>query len=663
MAPGDGESHQKPKRRKVIESCKVCRAKKTRCDGQRPVCSSCTARGVSCGYNEVAVPVAASTLLDIESRLRKLEQQAINTTAYAVDRNCQDISNESTRHSQSHLSNQDDTNPSICGLAPEAQVPFADHPTTQFIRDITQIADTRASRQFLQAPSWSEENTSPVEMDISSMVVPLKAAADDLVDCYERLVYPLFPVLHMPTFRENYERLWDAKRPGRLENQAAEATFHAALNIVFALGSINNSKIEPYLKLKTADSFYRRARRIMPLDALDSPSLGVVQYLLLATTYLNFTKYSHRCYNTLAVAIRVSQTLGLNMDVESSSNNQLKREMSRRVWYMCLTLERLISSIFGRKTMINTDSVVPLPAKIDDEYLREDGLGIQPADTPSILDAFIVSISIFEVIASAQKINYNSLTQGLRLPELTEVLQLNEKVDQIEKSLPSYLKYSSDAKPLTPRDQVLRLQAEGVMTRLLHLRLVLLRPNVLSAARQSLLNPVSKSCHLGTQSVLESTLRTEVSNICVHAAISTIDALHTNLRFNSRMISSIAVFMTLSAATIVIAASLVPELAVNLEDSTGPYTDAVAKAFQVLDGHMWQIEGAPRAKDLLEKFLETVNRENKRRKRENQQLGLLLLNEGEQTTCTDTVIDEFDFSDPLWTFQWDASAPLCDAYL
>lgn len=126
---------------------------------------------------------------------------------------------------------------------------------------------------------------------------------------------------------------------------------------------------------------------------------------------------------------------------------------------------RLFSSLFGRKTIVEPDNTVPLPEKMDDVYLLEDGTGIQPADLPSILDAFVVTVRIFEIMEGARRIDYGSFNHNLRLPELTEVLQLNEKIDQIENGLPSHLKrdYSGDAN--TPRDALFKLQAEAVMTR------------------------------------------------------------------------------------------------------------------------------------------------------------------------------------------------------
>lgn len=82
--------------------------------------------------------------------------------------------------------------------------------------------------------------------------------------------------------------------------------------------------------------------------------------------------------------------------------------------------------------------------------------------------------------------------------------------------------------------------------------------------------------------------------------------LHANLSSEYRLISSNATFVTLSAATIIVAASLLPELDVDLDNDDGLYAKAITKAFEVLDAHRWQIEGASRAKDQLQNFVETI---------------------------------------------------------
>lgn len=110
----------------------------------------------------------------------------------------------------------------------------------------------------------------------------------------------------------------------------------------------------------------------------------------------------------------------------------------------------------------------------------------------------------------------------------------------------------------------------------------------------------------------EITLRSEVATMSIQAAVSAVDMLHANLRSTSRILSSNAMFVTLSAATVIVAASLVLELDISLGDG-GPYENAIAKALQVLDEHRWQIEGAPAAKHQLEKFVEAVKQAKRRR--------------------------------------------------
>ncbi len=217
--------------------------------------------------------------------------------------------------------------------------PLVDLSTTRLIRDIAQIPDHHSPGRFQTAPQ-ATIHTWSTEMDALVLVVPDRPTADILVLCYERYLYPLFPLLHMPTFYEQYELIWNAQGQAQFASLASKVSFYAILNIVLALGCLNNSHIEHPLKQRTAQVFYHRARHLLPLDALDEPSMEVVQYLLLTVIYLSCTKYSSRCCNALAVAIRVAQSLGLHLSHETNSDNQLAREMGKRVWYHCLSLER-----------------------------------------------------------------------------------------------------------------------------------------------------------------------------------------------------------------------------------------------------------------------------------------------------------------------------------
>jgi hypothetical protein len=131
-----------------------------------------------------------------------------------------------------------------------------------------------------------------------------------------------------------------------------------------------------------------------------------------------------------------------------------------------LNKNRLLSSLFGWRTLTQLDGKVPLPSAIDDEYLLEDGEGVQPPARPSLLDSFIATIKIFDVFHRAPAINDGYFARALCLPELAQVLQLNEELDQIDAGLPAHLRSDNPEKPSTRRGRALSLQAVAVKIRL-----------------------------------------------------------------------------------------------------------------------------------------------------------------------------------------------------
>ncbi|CVL11162.1 related to transcription activator protein acu-15 [Fusarium proliferatum] len=495
-----------------------------------------------------------------------------------------------------------------------AQSSIVDNPTLRFISSVTQTAPTGGSDIQTQPGNPNDRATSFAGMNMSQVVLPSREVADDFIECYERLVYPMFPVLHMPSFKARYLRVWESPS----NDQALDTTFAASLNIVFALGCLNSSKTEPSLILSTAETFYERSRSILPLDSLDRPSLEVVQYLLLTGNYLSFTKYSHRYCNTLAMAIQVAQTIDLHR-ADHGATSQLQREMGRRVWHLCLTMQRyllylqgtsttkrlrLMSALFGWNSVLIHDNTCPLPQIIDDEYLLEEGEGCQPAATPSLLDALAVSMKIFDVVAGVREVIAASFSKALQMPELMKILQLNERLTEIEDNLPEHLKYKSGQAASSAREKVLHYQAEVVNLRLLYVRLLVLRTTLLPAARQVLARQDPST----PPSRLEHAVRKETWRICIQSAVTSLDILHTNLQSSSKVISIHAMFVTLSATTVLIASSALPR---DPADPPPSHADSITKAFEILDAHQWRAEGVSETRTKLCKFLQTVENANR----------------------------------------------------
>ncbi|KAF4958807.1 hypothetical protein FGADI_2151 [Fusarium gaditjirri] len=289
------------KRHRIAESCKLCRSKKTRCDGRRPTCSSCQDKNTTCEYNEPNVLLSSdilSKIADLEARVQALEGSPGNFPG------------------RLHVATS--PSPRLSGHG-SGQSSIVDNPTLRFISSVTQTATPGEGDIQTQPRSTNDHATSFDRMNMSQVVLPPREVADDFVECYERSVYPYFPVLHMPSFKAKY--------------------------------------------------------------------------------------------------------------------------------------------------LVHDNTTCQLPQMIDDEHLLDEGEGCQPAATPSLLSALAVSMKIFDVVAEAREVNSASFSRALQMPELIRILQVNERLTEIEANLPEHLKYNNGQRASSAREKVLHFQAEVVNLR------------------------------------------------------------------------------------------------------------------------------------------------------------------------------------------------------
>lgn len=190
---------------------------------------------------------------------------------------------------------------------------------------------------IVKSPNFADD------MDLDS---PPEHLLPSTLHSFFDFIHPVFPILHWPSFITMYNHL-------RLPNGASDHTanqtrdnvvFHAILNMVLALGCQRSKDISPAQRIQFANFFYKNSQRLVSVETLDFSSLEIVQLLLLRGIYLHYTTYADRCWNTIGVALRVAQSLGLHVEQTASSRNQLKREMRRRVWHTCITLDRYFPS-------------------------------------------------------------------------------------------------------------------------------------------------------------------------------------------------------------------------------------------------------------------------------------------------------------------------------
>jgi len=183
------------------------------------------------------------------------------------------------------------------------------------------------------------------DQDTTQAMLPSREVADHLMSCYWQQSHPIFPVLHRPTCTAAYEKIWmSGNSPETARDSIAQTIFLASLNMIFAIGSHSTDLVSPAERSSFGNNFYQRCRKLINFEILDGVQQSTIQLLLLMGVYLYYeqpSKAADRCWNTVGLAIRAAQGLGLHLDaLTEQSSSQLVREMRRRIWHCAMLMDR-----------------------------------------------------------------------------------------------------------------------------------------------------------------------------------------------------------------------------------------------------------------------------------------------------------------------------------
>ncbi|TPX18488.1 uncharacterized protein E0L32_011601 [Thyridium curvatum] len=603
-----------PKRRKKTQlACAPCRARKTGCDGHRPHCRPCVSRGWQdkCQYPESVTGSRALTLVGIEKRLVSLE--AKDYTA-PPDGNA--------GHSATTLSREDEAStlsPQRFVTAPtqrdESTVDegahFGTSSNSEFIRDVHNVAaNTNNSTDLLNEinrRSASRRQAAPC--DLKDLILPPRRLADELLQTYLDLIQPVTPLLHRPTLLQQFHNLWEPASSTVQEAGSDEAVLYATMNMVFALGCQRNESFELEKRVHLGEEFYERSRKLISLELLDSYSLAVVQLLLLRAIWLFYTPHAERCWSVVSVAVRAAQAIGLDSSkLIHQRTSQLTREMRRRVWYVCIMLDRIASSTFARPLLLPRDTKVPLFAEIDDENLSSDvDREGQQENHPSRLTYNRLSLEAYKFGDKAAELRHGYTERGASMyntAELGALADICQSVDDFEANLPPFLQNRTD-KPIQylRLQRCFELQKRNMCARLKYLKLWILRPILLQeVARET----QQQTASVGAAETSRDHLARSLCRLCVHTAYEVLAELHVALSGSLRTSPWHALFFTFAAGSILIAATLIVELDVDLEAGSGKASwEQVCELFRF---HTRHTSSAEHGISLLDKFRASIAR-------------------------------------------------------
>ncbi|KAH7403013.1 fungal-specific transcription factor domain-containing protein [Cadophora sp. MPI-SDFR-AT-0126] len=550
------------KRPRLKLACQICRDRKIRCDGARPVCDSCSRKhhnAAPCIYPGFEAEQAESYAAPQEKRDREFESRPRIEPSEQVQPSasyCLPAAGRSSGHREQKSYNQDSRSDprkdsrtevttsflgasSAVGFMKEVSGVFRahGHDATTISHDTPSSSDT-----LLPATSvWFDDRSADDEQTIQEFFLPPKRTADELLHLYFNVVHPEMPVFYKPSFLERYGLLWTA---GSLPSDSQDRTlgteksvstsdllFHCMLSIVFALGHVVQS-----LKLRTCSTsaqqiFIKIVNRTLTLDLIGKPSLQLVHTLILLARYYQHQGLSNRNWITVGMLIRIAQGLGLHVDMPGES--QAQREERRRTWCACTTLDSIQSMTFGRPAMLSSQSIPKLPGVIDDQYLCTDpqgSEGVQPEGTRSELAFFIHALKLSQISGRTLRTFFDAST-GSKAGDHSfdlfgTVLELDALLQSYCNELPVYLWPNQ---PQTfETDRFFARQASWLQIRVLQIRLTMFREVVVRLASKTL----SRN-HASLTS-----FQRHIMMGCIDASVSTsreiIDLVHDNVLKNHR---------------------------------------------------------------------------------------------------------------------------------
>ncbi|KAK4121993.1 hypothetical protein N657DRAFT_665233 [Parathielavia appendiculata] len=515
------ERVEQRRRRKIPLACEPCRERKSRCDGAKPICSTCKRRSLPlrhCIYTIENARTASNEayIKILHDRIQRLEKTCTDNgirsspglrpavTVLSPDHERLDAT-ESTVSitAMGTVSTEHD----VCQAFDAANEFYGSSSAASFMKEAYTSVKPREQAHSTHesiVPRAESVNFARAETFGGSLfaqadkfALPPRNLADHLLSCFWERVFWLYPLFHKPTFIRAYESLWrpaHEQPAGRTlpglglgSSPGADAgtiVFHSALNTIFALGA-QFADLNPKDKASAIETFFNRAKAFIGLDFIDMNSVGVVQSLLLMALLLQSTPFPSRCWNAVGLACRVAQGLGLHTESDRTSRPQLEVEIRRRTWHGCVILDMIVSMTYGRPTMTAHVPDLPLPAtdEFDDESGHARGPGHDSSSTMCFYVEFIrqcrilgdILINVYQSTACGPPF----LGDEHKSHGMDAILELDAQLSRYEADLPPIMSWTSpcDISSLDEeRRLILTTQRTVLQGSFLYLRLMLHRP-------------------------------------------------------------------------------------------------------------------------------------------------------------------------------------------
>lgn len=291
-------------------------------------------------------PHAGETLGDVDSRLFG-ETQVITRS----------VIHKSRMFGQSHWIN------GVIGICRDVFQMIEPHVRDDTSGAVSNIQSCKAIARVIKSrrtPPWPTPPTGPL---------PSKDVTDELVDCYLRTFETIYRVLHIPTFRRDYEALW-------VSDTAPDVAFMVQVKLVLAIGAVTYD--EKFSLRASAIRWIYEAQTWLSEPVFKSRrSIQFLQnniLLLIARELVNVG--GDTIWTSAGTLLRTAVYWGLHRDPAvhlSKRTTIFVVEMRRRLWNTILELAVHSSIASGAPPFISMDDFDTAPPEnYDDDQLVAD---------------------------------------------------------------------------------------------------------------------------------------------------------------------------------------------------------------------------------------------------------------------------------------------------
>lgn len=204
--------------------------------------------------------------------------------------------------------------------------------------------------------------------------LPTPETARLLLDCYITTVHSAFPILPTRALHEfrRYFTQTGKGHPFRLSPK-----WQVILNLILAIGAKYSHLIKAEWRGDERDHINYQARAkaygLHEFGLTNYPDIPQIQITgLLSLYYLSVGQIS-RAWTVMGTALRFAFALGLHIRNEDPTASPTKKELLVRIWWSLYSLERLLTILTGRPSIIvDSTCSVPLPIAVPEELLTND---------------------------------------------------------------------------------------------------------------------------------------------------------------------------------------------------------------------------------------------------------------------------------------------------